>query len=350
MKATRIIAFLVALTLIVLSAGMSWAVAKDFADRGIMPMGAVALGVPGQQPVQLGGMTRDQAKAAIQSQLVDPVLQKVEIAGGPTGNHVLETGSFAYVDVDLMVSRAMRPWLASSMPERIVRRVASKPIRVDVPFALHIDTKKLLAWSKALEAKVGTPALDSTMTVFPDGKLTISKSMNGHSIDARVTYRTLLDALKNDRHQVGLRVTIIKPAVTVDSFGKTITVVRSQRQMRLWDKDKLEVTYPVAVGMPGFPTPLGKWKVVDKVKNPSWTNPHNAMWGSTMPDYIPPGPSNPLGTRAIYLDAPGIRFHGTNNDWSVGNAASHGCMRMHMSDIEALFPLVPIGTAVYILP
>jgi L,D-transpeptidase ErfK/SrfK len=92
---------------------------------------------------------------------------------------------------------------------------------------------------------------------------------------------------------------------------------------------------------------LGDWKIVDKVKNPSWHNPH-AAWSATMPEYIPPGPSNPLGTRALYLDASGIRFHGTNNIGSVGTPASHGCMRMYMSDIEALYPLVPIGTKVWI--
>ncbi len=315
MKATRIIAFLVALTLIVLSVGMSWAVAQDYADRDIVPLGAVALGVPGQQPVQLGGMTKEQAKAAIQTQLVDPLMEKVAIDGGPTGKHQFDPADFASVNVDSMVKLAMQPWLASSLPERIARRVADKPITVEVPLALRVDTKKLYQWSKDLEAKVGTPAVDSTMTVFPDGKLTISKSKEGHSISRKETQAILLDAIKNNKHQVALKVTVIKPEVTIDSFGKTITVVRSERRMWLWNKDKLEVTFPVAVGTASYPTPLGKWKIVDKVKNPVWHNPH-ASWSAGMPETLGPGPSAPLGTRALYLDAPGIRFHGTSNDWS----------------------------------
>jgi L,D-transpeptidase ErfK/SrfK len=64
---------------------------------------------------------------------------------------------------------------------------------------------------------------------------------------------------------------------------------------------------------------------------------------------IPPGPGNPLGTRALYLDAPGIRIHGTYSDESIGTYASHGCIRMHISDSEELFGIVPIGTTVLIV-
>ncbi len=69
-----------------------------------------------------------------------------------------------------------------------------------------------------------------------------------------------------------------------------------------------------------------------------------------MPAYIPPGPGNPLGTRALYLNAPGIRIHGTYNSASIGTYASHGCIRMLIGDSEALFPLVPVGTKVIIKP
>jgi L,D-transpeptidase ErfK/SrfK len=64
---------------------------------------------------------------------------------------------------------------------------------------------------------------------------------------------------------------------------------------------------------------------------------------------IPPGPGNPLGTRALYLNADGIRIHGTPSDSSIGSYASHGCIRMHISESEALYPLVPVGTPVFII-
>ena len=65
-----------------------------------------------------------------------------------------------------------------------------------------------------------------------------------------------------------------------------------------------------------------------------------------MPDMIPPGPSNPLGTRALNWSADGIRFHGTSATYSLGHNASHGCIRMAMSDVEALYEMVDIGTPI----
>ncbi|HEV2905802.1 MAG TPA: L,D-transpeptidase, partial [Actinomycetota bacterium] len=70
--------------------------------------------------------------------------------------------------------------------------------------------------------------------------------------------------------------------------------------------------------------------------------------GASLPDMIPGGPSNPLGTRALYLDAPGIRIHGTSASYSIGSYASHGCIRMHIPDVEQLFEIVEVDTPVLV--
>jgi len=88
---------------------------------------------------------------------------------------------------------------------------------------------------------------------------------------------------------------------------------------------------------------------VQKRYRPTWSNPAPNGWGKGMPASIPPGPSNPLGTRALNLNASGIRIHGTNKDGSIGRAASHGCMRMHRWDIEDLYERVEVGTPVLIV-
>jgi len=89
-------------------------------------------------------------------------------------------------------------------------------------------------------------------------------------------------------------------------------------------------------------------EVIDKHENPTWHNPAPDTWGADMPLMIPGGPSNPLGTRALYLDAPGIRIHGTPDTDSVGFYVSHGCIRMRMWEVEELYPRVPIGTPMLI--
>jgi lipoprotein-anchoring transpeptidase ErfK/SrfK len=134
------------------------------------------------------------------------------------------------------------------------------------------------------------------------------------------------------------------------SLGKTIVIVLSERKLYLYKNSKLEKTFRCAVGQKRYPTPLGTWKIVRKVKNPSWYN-NGAAWARKMAAYIPPGRNNPLGTRALYLNADGIRIHGipAYENSSIGHAASHGCIRLKNSDALKIFPLVPVGTRVYIV-
>ena len=106
----------------------------------------------------------------------------------------------------------------------------------------------------------------------------------------------------------------------------------------------------MATGQLGiYPTPMGHWTIVNKRVNPTWYNPAKDTWGKDEPAFIPPGPDNPLGTRALDLDAPGIRIHGTPSDSSIGHWASHGFIRMHIPDSEDLFGRVEIGTPVIIV-
>ncbi|HEX9234889.1 MAG TPA: L,D-transpeptidase, partial [Actinomycetota bacterium] len=124
---------------------------------------------------------------------------------------------------------------------------------------------------------------------------------------------------------------------------------RTNNRLTLYDDLKAIRSYPVATAREGFETPPGQWSVVDKQVDPTWHNPAPNGWGAGEPLVIGPGPDDPLGTRALALSAPGILIHGTPDDPSVGTYASHGCIRMHIPDSEALFPLVPVGTPVFIV-
>ncbi len=116
------------------------------------------------------------------------------------------------------------------------------------------------------------------------------------------------------------------------------------------------ITYPVSIGKMDWSTPLGKTKVVDKRKNPTWSPPESVRKeheerGDPLPAIVKAGPDNPLGLYAMRLDIhPGAYLiHGTNNPIAVGMAITHGCIRMYPEDIEALFPLVPVGTPVWLI-
>src|SRR5439155_25263324 len=131
----------------------------------------------------------------------------------------------------------------------------------------------------------------------------------------------IVEALRAGRAKVKLTVETVEPKVGDADLGETITVDETTNTLRLWDGFHVERTYPVATAMYGFTTPIGVWQVVGKVENPTWINPclgQPGCWAASEPATIPPGPGNPLGTRALYLDASGIRIHGTPEDSSIG--------------------------------
>ncbi len=115
------------------------------------------------------------------------------------------------------------------------------------------------------------------------------------------------------------------------------------------------MTYPISIGRMDWETPLGMTSVVSKVVNPSWYPPASVRQerldeGRTpLPRIVPPGPENPLGSRAIRLGLPGYLIHGTNRPAGVGMRVTHGCLRMFPEDIEFLFGELAVGTRVRIM-
>lgn len=114
------------------------------------------------------------------------------------------------------------------------------------------------------------------------------------------------------------------------------------------------ITHPLGIGREGWHTPLVQTKIVSKQVNPSWRVPpsiraEHAQDGEVLPAVVPPGPDNPLGTRALRLGIPGYLIHGTNKPAGVGMRVSHGCLQLYPEDIEALFEQVPVNTPVVIV-
>ncbi len=110
---------------------------------------------------------------------------------------------------------------------------------------------------------------------------------------------------------------------------------------------RLVRTFRVATGQAIYPTPLGRFTIVVRWKNPWWYPPNDPWAAGEKP--TPPGPGNPLGTRWMGLSSPGVGIHGTPKDGSIGYSLSHGCIRMHIPEAEWLFDHVEVGTPVFIV-
>ncbi len=109
-------------------------------------------------------------------------------------------------------------------------------------------------------------------------------------------------------------------------------------------------TYPIGIGDEGYSTPLGRFRVIEKIAHPAWYVPVSIRKERPeLPAIVPPGPDNPMGSHALRLSKRTILIHGTDVPWGIGKRVSHGCIRLYPEDILEIFRSVPLKTRVIIV-
>lgn len=252
----------------------------------------------------------------------------------------------------VVVAVSLTPPSARSLP--VFEFASAKgPVRISAstlgvrqtPEGLAIDDATFTKAVKVLNAKLHRPAVPGTYELLPDHTVRLKGGSPGWEIDPAGTKTMLLRALRGARSNLSLPVRKLAPATQ----QKAVVVQLQRFRLDLYSGSKLTDQFPVGVGALRFPTPPGAYFVRSKAVNPTWRNPGSA-WARSMPAYIGPGPRNPLGTRALRLDRGALVIHGTPQPWTIGQRASHGCIRMRRPDIEKLYELVPEQTPVFIVP
>ncbi len=119
--------------------------------------------------------------------------------------------------------------------------------------------------------------------------------------------------------------------------ARRIVVSIPDRKLAVLEGERVVRIFETAVGAPKSPSPVGIYQIVNSIADPTWY---------TKGKIVPPGKSNPLGTRWLGLSRKGYGIHGTNRPDSIGRNASHGCIRMRNREIEELFRMVAIGDQV----
>ncbi len=211
---------------------------------------------------------------------------------------------------------------------------------------IQIDQKRFDGALVRLGKMFGRPPVPGTYELTPDHRVHLKPGTGGVEIDRIAMRGMLLRALRGMRS--GLKLPIREVAASAPPANAVVVTLKDFR-LDLYRGPQRVQSFPVGVGALRFPTPPGAYYVRSKATNPSWRNPGSG-WARGMPAYIPPGPRNPLGTRALRLDRGALVIHGTPQPWSIGQRSSHGCIRMRRDDVERLFDLVPEQTPVFIIP
>jgi L,D-transpeptidase ErfK/SrfK len=109
-------------------------------------------------------------------------------------------------------------------------------------------------------------------------------------------------------------------------------------------------TFPIGIGRQGWNTPTGEYRITLKKQHPVWKVPEKIrLERPELPEFVKPGPDNPLGDYWLQLSISGYGIHGTNKPFGIGRRVSHGCIRMYPEDIAVLFRYVRPGTKVIIV-
>ncbi len=320
------------------------AVAAPSADAAVTPRIADGVSAGG---VDLSGLTVLQASLKLRDQATGHAMRTLALRVGNRRFHL--TGAQAGIRLNATAT-AQNALDAPPAPDNSA--TGGAVTGTVVALVLTHSHAKVAAFVRSVSQTVSVAPRDATLKLGLR-HMQIRRAKVGRTIDERAAARMIDATLDDDAANRFVHAAVIKihPKVNADDIRAQnttiVTVDRANFTLRLFKHLRIARRYPIAVGRAGLETPTGLYHVQDKQINPSWHVPNAAWAGDLAGHVIPPGPSDPLVARWMGL-ASGVGIHGTNEPWTVGSAASHGCIRMRPEDVIVLFDRVPLGTPVLV--
>jgi lipoprotein-anchoring transpeptidase ErfK/SrfK len=303
--------------------------------------------------VDVGDRDADSARKIIKREVVAPLKQPVVVTYEGKDYTLSADQLHPSADVDGMVQEAIDRSRQGNILDRVSRYASGGDVNANLAPRVKYDKKAVKEFVNRLAEDINQDPVDAT--VVPSGsRLRKEPGETGLAVEkAQMTDEINRAAQSPGRDQaVQAAVRTTKPEVTTKdlprAYPRYIFIDRGNYTLRFYHHLKLERSYTIAVGQQGLETPAGLYHATDKQVNPSWHVPNSAWAGSLAGQVIPPGPADPLKARWIgIVDGAGI--HGTDDIGSLGSSASHGCVRMSISDVIDLYDRVHIGDPIYVL-
>jgi lipoprotein-anchoring transpeptidase ErfK/SrfK len=302
--------------------------------------------------VDVAGMDEAEAKQALQKELLAPLRHSLRV--GYDGHKWSLEGKElkVHADIDRAVEEALAKSRDGGLPGRMVRYVTGGNLDENLPARIAYSQPAVNRFVRHVAAAVNREPVNAHVDPTSDA-LDVVAGENGRKLRDVLLTRQLNAAVLNASadHTIAAHTHSIEPEVTMSEvaarYPSYLTLDRSTFTLRLWEHLKLAKSYTVAVGQEGLETPEGLYHIQEKQENPSWHVPNSAWAGDLAGQVIPPGPEDPIKARWMGIFE-GAGIHGTEEIESLGSAASHGCVRMSIPDVEELYDRVEVGTPIYI--
>jgi lipoprotein-anchoring transpeptidase ErfK/SrfK len=295
--------------------------------------------------VDLSNLTVDEATAKLE-QLLGPQLQRDLVLGAAGKPFTLKM-----TDAKLRFDARKTAKNALATPAPAPDAGGGVAAKAEVPLVLSHSHAAVKAFVDQIAPAVRKAPRNARLKITLR-KMVVRRARAGHGLDGAAAIKAVDAALDDGGAPRVLHQKLIRLRAKTNAddlrkqYGTVITIDKAHFKLRLFKHLKLVKAYGVAVGQPAYPTPSGLFSIQNKQVNPTWSVP-NSPWAGELQGTTVEGGSaaNPLKARWMGI-ANGVGIHGTGEDWSIGSRASHGCIRMHVADVIALYPRVPVGTPV----
>jgi lipoprotein-anchoring transpeptidase ErfK/SrfK len=321
--------------------------AYDHAQADEIAPGVEVGGVP------LGGMSRAEARERLTREIMAPLERPIVVHHGSKTWKLTARAAHIRADVEAMVDEAIARSRSGDVFSRSWRSLTGARLRANLEPSVRYSEAAVTGLVERIRRSLRRPASDASVELSGDGVKAVPARI-GLGLRAQSLRRRIVAAITSP---TASRTFVAKthhtqPKVTTEQlarkYGTVVIVNRNRFTLKLFKHLKLRETFGIAVGMVGLETPAGEYKIANKAINPAWHVPNSAWAGSLAGQTIAGNdPSNPIKARWLGI-YDGVGIHGTSDDASIGHNASHGCIRMHIPDVEKLYDEVPVGTPVYI--
>lgn len=338
------IAALIAAALVVLLVAAAYA--YDSSQKDKIADGVTVAGV------DVGGLSEDEAAVLVRHKLLAPLQHSLRVSFDGQSWTLPGQKLKIRADVDSAVEEALEDSQKGGFPGRLVRYVSGGEVDESIVPQVAYSKRAVNRFVRHVADEVNREPQNADVEPTFDS-LEVVAGKNGRKLRDNLLEKQLRAAVLNANapHTIVAKVHAIKPEITKQEvaaeYPSYLTLDRGTFTLRLWQHLKLTKEYTVAVGMEGLETPEGLYEIQEKEENPVWHVPNSAWAGSLAGQTIPPGPSNPIKARWMGIFE-GAGIHGTEETYSLGSAASHGCVRMAIPDVEELYDLVEVGTPIFI--
>jgi hypothetical protein len=337
-RATIVLAIVAGL-LVVGAAGAAWATfdyTNDHAGR-LLPGARIA-------GVDVGGLTSEQAIAAAGAAIRPRLDQPITVSWKDRSWTVTPRELGARNDAEEAVAAAIEASRRTSFFDRMLMALGDD-FDFERDIAITYPRQGVRGFIQGIASNLDRDVREAGVD-YSSGWVEVLEPREGRAVGLAASRRALHGALIAGQPEIELTVRTVEPASDVKDYDQVLLVRIGENKLYLYEDGEITHEWPVATGLPEYPTPTGEYEVTELRYLPTWVNPAPDTWGADMPAEIPPGPGNPLGVRAINWSAEAIRFHGTSATYSLGYNASHGCVRMSNEDVIELYDMIEVGTPI----